>query len=98
MNKCEQLVLNLYQRRTERDSAKAELVGLSDKIGKCEPESNGYGHLPCYGVNNLDEFDWCEICQTKQPVWRKYREAAVAAGVALRKVIALGKKLELDHD
>lgn len=86
----QQLIKSLYVARMERREAKKELIKASERLGKCQKPD------PCYDPV-FSEGERCKVCIEKQPIWRRYKKASVAAGVALRQVIAAGKKLSTEE-
>jgi len=90
--KAETLILELFKARS---AAKAEKARFADAVARrggwsCRDHEDEDSYDPCY---RNPRKPLCEDCTALQPFWEKSRKANIAAGAALRKVNAEGRRL-----
>jgi len=87
---CEKLIKDLYIARQNHRQARKGRREQFERIGNCEFDLSEEENRPCYHINRSK---WCDPCKQRQLVNDEYVIVANLAGVALRKVLAAGKKL-----
>ena len=85
----ETAIVNLYLARQASKQSKKLLIEKASQVGSCDGLTSGEG--PCYHFFSNSE--WCEICKAKLPLWEDYHKKSHAAGVALRIILNMGKKM-----
>ena len=93
------LLAELYKARLAHRLAKAAHRTKADELGEpCNGEPSYYEDEggqqsgPCYYDTDLPREDWCNRCDTLQPLWMAYRATGKAAGQALRACTTRGRQ------
>lgn len=92
----------LYERRAVKREAHRQLEAVHNndpEIGIGE-DCTGPMDRPCYAYKDdpYADLEWCDFCKRRQPVWEEYQKACRLAAAALRKVLAIGKRLSDEHE
>ena len=94
------LLAELYEARLAHRQAKAVHRAKADELGEpCNGEWLYHEHEgadwsgPCYYDTELAREEWCERCDTLQPLWEAYRATGRRAGKALRACTTRGRQI-----
>lgn len=83
-------IVELYVARVARAQARRDRARELEIHGRCEAGLTGDR---CFESGD-DQADWCQSCRLVQPYRDTYHAASRRAGVALARVLRMGKRLE----